>query len=98
MTQFRSVRRLENPMTTGPNKNSAKGKRKKLVTGLSEEAQIKQLEAAIYSQEIYKKDLDVIHKRLVSREVSDHMLLRILVSLSKAGDCLYQSLIDNENK
>jgi len=85
-------------MTTGPNKNSAKGKRKKLVTGLSEEAQIKQLEAAIYSQEIYKKALDVIHKRLVSREVSDHMLLRILVSLSKAGDCLYQSLIDNENK
>ena len=73
-------------MTTGPNKNSAKGKRKKLVTGLSEEAQIKQLEAAIDSQKIYKKALDLIDKRLVSGEVSDNMLLRIVVSLSKSGD------------
>jgi hypothetical protein len=73
-------------MTTGPNKNSAKGKRKNLVTGLSEEAQIKRLEAAIDSQEIYKKALDLIDKRLVSGEVSDNMLLRIVVSLSKSGD------------
>jgi hypothetical protein len=75
-------------VTTGPNNNCAKGKRKKLVTGLSEEAQIKQLEAAIYSQEICKKALDLIHKRLDSGEVSDNMLLRILVSLNKSAACL----------
>ena len=87
-------------MTTGPNTNtkSAERDREKLVNALRDEVLIKQLEAAIDSQEIYKKALDLIDKRLVSGEVSDHMLLRILVSLSKAGDCLYQSLIDNENK
>jgi hypothetical protein len=87
-------------MTTGPNTNtkSAERDREKLVNALRDEVLIKQLEAAIDSQEIYKKALDLIDKRLVSGEVSDHMLLRILVSLSKVGDCLYQSLIDNENK
>jgi hypothetical protein len=75
-------------MTAGPNTNSARGNRKKLVTPLSDEALIKQLEPAIYSQEICKKAIDVIHKRLASGEVSDNMLLRIVVSLSKSSACL----------
>ena len=73
-------------MTTGPNTKSAERDREKLVNALRDEVLIKQLEAAIDSQEIYKKALDLIDKRLVSGEVSDNMLLRIVVSLSKSGD------------
>jgi hypothetical protein len=50
---------------------------------LRDEALIKQLEAAIYSNEIWEKALDVLCKRIASGEVSDNMLLRVLVSLSK---------------
>jgi hypothetical protein len=75
-------------MSSGPNSNSAKRNRKTHVTALSDEALIKQLEAAIDSQEILEKALDVIHKRLDSGEVSDNMLLRILVSLAKSTACL----------
>jgi hypothetical protein len=81
-------------MTTGPNTESTEGNREKLVNALRDEAQIKQLEAAIHSQEILEKALDVLRKRIASREVSDYMLLRIVVSLSKSGDRLFQSLID----
>ena len=81
-------------MTTGPNTKSAEGNGEKLVNALRDEAQIKQLEAAIHSQEILEKALDVLRKRIASREVSDNMLLRIVVSLSKSGDRLFQSLID----
>jgi hypothetical protein len=40
-----------------------------------DEAQIKQLEAAIHSTEIWQKALDVLCKRIASGEVSDNMLL-----------------------
>jgi hypothetical protein len=50
-----------------------------------DEPPIKQLEAAIRSREIWGKALDVLHKRIASREISDNMLLRIVVSLSKSA-------------
>src|SRR5262245_26890970 len=49
-----------------------------------DEALIKQLESAIYTNEIWEKALDVLCKRIASGEVSDNMLLRVLVSLSKS--------------
>jgi hypothetical protein len=62
-----------------------------LVVSLSEstaalrvEALIKQFEAATYADRIRQKTLDVLHKRITSREISDNMLLRIVVSLSKS--------------
>ena len=72
-------------MTAGPNTNSTECNREKLVNALPDEALIKQLEAAIYSNEIWQKALDVLCKRIASREVSDKMLLRIVVSLSKSN-------------
>jgi hypothetical protein len=70
-------------MTAGPNTNSTECDREKLVDALGDEALIKQLEAAIYSNEILEKALDVVRKRIASGEVNDNMLLRVLVSLSK---------------
>jgi len=66
-------------MTAGPNTNSTECNREKIVTALRDEALIKQLEAAIYSNEILEKALDVVRKRIASGEVSDNMLLRVLV-------------------
>jgi len=85
--QFRSVRRLGRPMSSGrrTKSNSAKRNRKTHVTALSDEALIKHFEAAIRSQEILEKALDVLHKRIASRELSDNMLLRIVASLSKSA-------------
>jgi hypothetical protein len=71
-------------MTAGPNTNSTECNREKLVNALPDEALIKQLEAAIYSSEIWEKALDVVCKRIASREVSDNMLLHVVVSLSKS--------------
>ena len=86
MPQFRS-RRLGRPMSSGrgTKSNSAKRNRKTHVTALSDEDLIKQLKAAIESDEICEKALDVIHQRIASGEVSDNNLLRILVSLSKSA-------------
>jgi hypothetical protein len=53
-----------------------------------DEALIKQLEAAIHSTDIWQKALDVLCKRIASGEVSDNMLLHIVVSLSKSGAIL----------
>jgi hypothetical protein len=75
-------------MIKKPNNSLAGGGRGKRVAPLSEEALIKQLEAAIHSNEIWQKALDLIHKRLASGEVSEHMLLRIIVCLSKSAACL----------
>jgi hypothetical protein len=71
-------------MTAGPNTNSTECNREKLVNTLRDEALIKQLEAAIYSNEIWKKALDVVCKRIASGQVSDNMLLHVVVSLSKS--------------
>ena len=71
-------------MTAGPSTNSTECNREKLVNALRAEALIKQLEAAIYSNEIWEKALDVIRKRISSREVSENMLLHVVVSLSKS--------------
>ena len=70
-------------MSAGPSTNSTECNREKIVNALRDEALIKQLEAAIYSNEILEKALDVVRKRIASGEVSDNMLLRVLVSLSK---------------
>ena len=71
-------------MTAGPNTNSTECNREKLVNASSDEALIKQLEAAIYSNEIWEKALDVVCKRIASGEVSDNMLLHVALSLSKS--------------
>ena len=70
-------------MTAGPNTNSTECNREKLVNALPGEALIKQLEAAIYSNEIWQKALDVV-RAIASRQVSDNMLLHVVVSLSKS--------------
>jgi hypothetical protein len=49
--------------------------------------EIKQIEAAIYSEEIWVKALDVLRKRIASGEISDNMLLRIVVCLSTSTAC-----------
>jgi hypothetical protein len=71
-------------MTAGPSTNSTECNREKLVNALCDEALIKQLEAAIYSTDIWQKALDVLRKRIASRELSENMLLHVVVSLSKS--------------
>jgi len=70
----------------GP-KEPAEGNREYLVDALRDEALIKQAEAAIYSAEIWQKALDVLCKRIASGDVSDKLLLRIVVSLTKSIAC-----------
>jgi hypothetical protein len=65
-------------MSAGPNTNAAGCNRDKLVKAVS---------AAIHSEEIWPKALDILHKRIASGELSDAMLLRIVVSLSKSTAC-----------
>ena len=72
-------------MTIGPNNKPAETNRENLVDASRQEALIKHLEAAIYSAEIWQKAVDVLYKRIASREVSDKMLLRIVASLSKSN-------------
>jgi hypothetical protein len=79
MLNSRSVRRLERP-------NSAECDREKLVP--CDETLIKQLEAAIQAQDKREKALDVLLKRIASGKVSDNMLLRIVLSLSKSTACV----------
>jgi hypothetical protein len=67
-----------------PEEYSRTGNREKRVNALRDEALIKQLEASIYSEGIRQKALDVLHKRIASREISENMLLRIAVSLGKS--------------
>jgi hypothetical protein len=55
---------------------------------LGDENLIKQLEAGIYSTGIWQKALDLLRKRIASGEVSDNMLLHIVVSLSKSSAAL----------
>ena len=76
MPKSRSVRRNKRPMTIGPTTSSGECEHDEIL--------IKQLEAAIHSQEILIKALDVICKRIASGEVSDNMLLRIMLTLAKS--------------
>ena len=55
---------------------------------LCDDTLIKQLEAGIYSTGIWQKAVDVLRKRIASGEVSDNMLLHIVVSLSKSSAVL----------
>jgi hypothetical protein len=71
-------------MIAGPSTNSTECNREEACQALCDEALIKQLEAAIYSTDIWQKALDVLCKRIASREVSENMLLHIVVSLSKS--------------
>jgi hypothetical protein len=68
---------------TGANTTSRVGSRE-ACQGLCDEALIKHLEAAIYSTDVWQKALDVLCKRIASREVSENMLLHIVLSLSKS--------------
>jgi hypothetical protein len=80
--QFRSIGRLELHMSTEPNTNSADGNRENMAS--REEALIKQLKAVIDSQGICGKAFDLLHKRIASGELTDNMLLRIVLSLAKS--------------
>jgi hypothetical protein len=60
--------------------------REKLVNAMRDEALIKQLKDAMYSERIREKALDVLAKRTASGELSVDMLLRIYVSLGKSTD------------
>jgi hypothetical protein len=71
-------------MTAGLSTNCTERDREEACHGLCDEAVIKKLEAAIYSTEIWQKAIDVLRKRIASGEISDNMLLRIVVSLSKS--------------
>jgi hypothetical protein len=75
-------------MTVGPSTNSTECSREEACQALRDEALIKQLEAGIYSTEIWQKAVDVLRKRIASGEVSDNMLLHIVVSLSKSSAVL----------
>jgi hypothetical protein len=75
-------------MTAGPRTNSTECNREKLVNVLRDEALIKQFEAAIYSNGIWQKALDVVCKRIASGEVSENMLLHVVVSLSESAAIL----------
>jgi uncharacterized membrane protein len=56
----------------------------KSTAALRNEAPIKQLEAATYAARIWQKALDLLDKRMASGEMSDSMLLRLVVSLGKS--------------
>ena len=57
----------------------------KSTAALRDEAPIEQLEAATYAGRIWQKALDLLNKRIASREMSDSMLLlRIAVDLGKS--------------
>jgi hypothetical protein len=60
--------------------------REKLVNAVRDEALIKQLKDAMYSERIREKALDVLDKRIASGKLSIDMLLRIFVSLGKSTD------------
>ena len=51
----------------------------------SDEDLIRWLKARIRSMEIWTKALDVVQKRIASPDLSDHMLLHIIRSLSISG-------------
>jgi hypothetical protein len=70
--------------------------REKLVNAMRDEALIKQLKDATYSERIREKALDVLNKRIASGEISDHMLLRIIVSLSKSTEDLFRIAVSLE--
>jgi hypothetical protein len=75
-------------MTAGASTNSTECNREEARQALCGEALIKQLEVAIYSTDIWQKAVDVLCKRIASGEVSDNMLLHIVVSLSKSSAIL----------
>jgi hypothetical protein len=70
-------------MTVGPSTNSTNCNREKAFQAWCNEAPLKQLEAAICASDILEKALDVLRKRIASGEISDNMLLRVIVSLAK---------------
>jgi hypothetical protein len=57
---------------------------------LSQELEIKRLEAALRSEVIRQKALDVLDRGTASQELSANMLLRIVVSLGKANQHLFE--------
>jgi hypothetical protein len=71
-------------MTTEPDTNAADATLEKLVNAVRDEALIKQLKAGIDAEEICKKAVDLLGKRTVSGELSNDMLLRIIISLAKS--------------
>ena len=75
-------------MTAEPNINFAEFWREEARRCLCDETAIKQIEAGVYSTKIWQKAVDVLRNRIASGEVSDNMLMRIVVSLSKSSAVL----------
>jgi hypothetical protein len=71
-------------MTIRPPTNSAQSYRQKLADAFPDDPEIKQYLAANYSTEILEKAFEVLSKRIESREISNNMLVRIVLSLSKS--------------
>jgi hypothetical protein len=71
-------------------KRNLKESQQEALNVLGDEALIKQLESAVYAEEIRKKALDVLCKRVADREISENMLLRIAVSLAKVNRDLWR--------
>jgi hypothetical protein len=70
------------------------GDRENLVNAMRDEALIKQLKDAMYSERIREKALDVLVKRIASGEISADMLLRIIVSLSKSTEDWFRRCLE----
>ena len=89
LPRFLSIRRLEYSMTTEPESftNAAS-------TAVHDEALIKQLKAAIDSTEICDKAVALLRKRMDSRELSNDMLLRIIVSLARSTDYVFYAAMN----
>jgi hypothetical protein len=51
---------------------------------LLDDPEIKKIQIANYSIEIWQKAVDLISKRMESGEMSDSMLLRVIVCLAKS--------------
>jgi hypothetical protein len=73
-------------MTTEPNTAPADDTLEKLLNAVRDEPLLKQLLAGGAARKLLDQAVALIRKRLDSRELSDDMLLRILVSLARSTD------------
>ena len=74
------------------------GDPQKLLDALRDEAQIKRFEAGIEAEEIKELAVNVLRKAIASRDVSNNMLLRIIVSLSKSTEGVLKELEQQAGK
>ena len=73
-------------MTTEPNTNPADETLEQLLNAVRDEPLLKQLLAGSATRKLLDQAVALIRKQLDSRELSDNMLLRIVVSLTRSTD------------